>query len=475
MKIRIENIKLKLLPSLFGGAGNFADISANEEAVSVCTDSREAEPGSVFAAIRGEQTDGHLYIDKAVSLGAVAVICEYIPENAPSKCLYILVENTEKALMHAACEMRKEMTSLCGVAVTGSVGKTTAKEAVYAALSACSEIYKIDGNFNSTIGMPMALMAMPKKRKYAVFEMGMSALGEISQMSRTLMPKVAVITNVGHSHLEYLKTRENILKAKLEIAEGLPGDGTLVINGDDIMIRGVDFSGYPFKTVRCSLVDKDADYFAYNIMFGKGEMTFDAKTPMGCVENVSIPGTGNHLVLSSLFAIASAESLGFSAEKAAEGLASFKNAAMRQNVVKIGEYTVIEDCYNAAPESMRSALDTLLKLKPDGKRAFALLGEMRELGRDSARLHYELGHLAGEKQLDCLISVGGMGSEIQRGALDGGMSRINTYLYQNPEDFERIAALLSELMEVGDILLVKASRSLRTERVIESLRAICEK
>ncbi len=475
MKITFNDIKLKELPGIFGGAGNFAEISANETVSSICTDSRECSAGSIFAAIRGEVTDGHLYIDKAVSLGAIAVICEHIPESAPRHCLYIVCKNTEAALMNGARKMREDFPSLQSVAVTGSVGKTTAKEAIYAALSACKETYKIDGNFNSTIGMPMALMAMPKDSTLAVYEMGMSSLGEIHEMSVTLRPNVAVITNVGHSHLEYLKTRENILKAKLEVTDGLSEDGTLIINGDDIMLRTVDFSEYPFKTLRCSMFDSSADYCAENVVFGDGEMTFDMKYAKGSIKNISIPGTGNHLVLSSLFAIASADVLGFDPEVAAKGLENFKNAAMRQNVVKIGGLTVIEDCYNAAPESMRSAIDTLLKLKPEGKRAFALLGEMRELGKDSVRLHRELGMLCAEKNVDCLVAFGQLGSEILSGALEGGMSRASVYVYSNTEDYERAAKLISELTEEGDILLVKASRSLRAERVIESLKVLTEK
>ncbi len=472
MKISFNNIKLKKLPEIFKGNGNYAGISLNEEASSVCTDSRECSAGSIFAAIKGEVTDGHLYISKAVSLGAVAVICEYIPENAPSHCLYILCENTEKALMEGARTIRKNYPSLSSVAVTGSVGKTTAKEAIFAALSACTETYKIDGNFNSTIGMPMALMAMPGNTETAVFEMGMSGLGEIHEMSTTLMPDVAVITNVGHSHLEYLKTRENILKAKLEVTDGLKDNGTLVVNGDDTMLRTVDFSRFSFKTVRCSMIDSEADYFAENVNFGDGEMLFDVKTQNGIVKNVRIPGTGYHLVLSSLFAVACADALGFDSKVAAKGLAEFKNAAMRQNVVNVGKITVIEDCYNAAPESMRSAIDTLKKLNRSGKRTFALLGEMRELGKDSARLHFELGKFVAEKGIDSVIGFGNLGSEIVNGAIDGGMNRSETYLYTNTDDCERVAKLLFELMEEGDTLLVKASRSLRAERIIESLKVL---
>lgn len=474
MKVTIDEIRIKFLPEMFGGEGNYADISVNEFAKSICTDSREAEKGSVFVAIKGENTDGHIYIDKAVALGAVAVICEYIPENAPSHCLYIVTENSEKALMKGADSYRKNFEGFRSCAVTGSVGKTTAKEAVYCALSSALDVYKTDGNFNSTIGMPTALLGMPKETKNAVYEMGMSGLSEIHAMSITLRPDVAIITNVGHSHLEYLGTRENILKAKLEITDGLSTEGTLIINGDDIMLRTVDYSKYPFRTVRCSVHDDSAEYFADNIRFGDGKMIFDLKTLGSTLENVTIPGTGNHLVLSALFALAAADAFDVDLKVASAGLSSFQNAAMRQNVIKVGDITVIEDCYNAAPESMRSAIETLAKLGEEGKRTFALLGEMRELGSDTRRLHFEVGKLCAEKKIDCLVALGQRGEDIVTGAVSEGFRRADTYLYINPDEYERVARLLLELMSPGDVLLVKASRAIRAERVIEALRAMIE-
>ena len=472
MKVTIEPIKLSTLPEMFGGTADFLGIKQDSEAVCICTDSREACEGAIFVAIKGENTDGHKYINKAVQLGASAVVCDHIPEDAPDGCLYIVTENTEKALMYGASFARAHFKKFRSCAVTGSVGKTTAKEAIWGALSAATDTYKIDGNFNSVIGMPIALMAMPSDTETAVFEMGMSGLGEISAMSDALKPDVAVITNVGHSHLEFLKTRENILKAKLEITDGLSDNGTLIINGDDEMLASVDYSKYPFRTVRASVSDPSADYFAENIRFSDGLMKFDFVTEKGRVKDVTIPGTGNHLVLSALFALAVADCFGADAGVCAKGLCTFKNASMRQNVTSVGEYTVIEDCYNAAPESMRSALETLAVIsKSKNTRAFAVLGEMRELGEGSDALHDLVGRLASEKKVDCLIAVGKGGEHIRAGAISAGMAVENTYLFYDPDEFEKIASLLHEKMSPGDVLLVKASRGLRTERIIEAFKS----
>jgi UDP-N-acetylmuramoyl-tripeptide--D-alanyl-D-alanine ligase len=473
MKVTIEPVKLTELSEMFGGKSVSFDADLDGAVSSVCTDSREASANSVFVAIRGENTDGHRYISKAVELGATAVVCDHVPENSPEGCLYVVTENTEKALMTGAAYARKKLKRLHSCAVTGSVGKTTAKEAIWSALSEAVNTYKIDGNFNSVIGMPIALMAMPVKTENAVFEMGMSGLNEISPMSKTLRPDVAVITNVGHSHLEFLKTRENILKAKLEITDGLSENGTLIINGDDEMLATVDYSVYPFRTVRASVCDKNAEYFADNIRVSDGFMVFDLVTESSRIEDVAIPGTGNHLVLSALFALAVADSFGLDLSVCSKGLGIFKNAAMRQNVTAVGEYTIIEDCYNAAPESMRSALDTLSVIsKKKNGRSFAVLGEMRELGENSTALHASVGKAVAEKEIDFLVGVGEGGRFIVQGAVNAGMDERNTYLYTDPDDFDKIAELLHNSLRPDDVLLVKASRGLRTERIIEAFKGL---
>ena len=310
MKIYVKptstiDMAILLGSDVVSGAKLFGD-----EVTSICTDSREAENGSLFVAIRGERVDGHDYIAKAIENGAVAVCCERVPEERGSVC-YIVVDDSVRALMRAAASYREaECDALRSVAVTGSVGKTTAKEMIYAALCASVPTFKTEGNFNSIIGMPMALLSMPNDTPYAVYEMGMSGLSEIESMSNALKPDVAVITNIGHSHLEMLGTRENILRAKLEILSGLKEGGTLIINAEDEMLKTVDLSVYPCTVLRCSALGSNADLYAENIRYDGEHIVFDLISPEVNIKDVSVPGTGVHNVIAALFAIASAYALG---------------------------------------------------------------------------------------------------------------------------------------------------------------------
>lgn len=441
-----------------------------EGITSICTDSREAEKGSLFVAIRGERVDGHDYIGKAIENGAVAVCCEKMPEER-ADVSYIVVDDSVSALMRAAAAYREGCEALRSVAVTGSVGKTTAKEMIYSALSASVSTFKTEGNFNSVIGMPMALLSMPSDTPYAVYEMGMSGLFEIEAMSNALKPDVAVITNIGHSHLEMLGTRENILRAKLEVLSGLKAGGTLVISAEDEMLKTVDFSVYPCRVLRCSANGSDADFLAKNIRYNVDKIIFDLVTPEQRIADVTLSGTGVHSVTAALFAIAVAYSLGLSVEKASAGLADFRNAAMRQNVRPLGAFTLIEDCYNAAPESMKAAFSVLERLKSEreGRRAFALLGDMKELGENTDELHFEVGKFAADRAVDYVVTLGPLAKSIASGAIFGGVKGLNVFSYSDPEEYALAADKLLSLMNEGDVLLVKASRSIRAERVIAAI------
>lgn len=471
MKIYIQPTTTLDMAILLGSDIVLGATFGGDLVTSICTDSREAEKGSLFVAIRGERVDGHDYIGKAIENGAVAVCCERMADERVSGICYIVVNDSVSALMRAAASYREECESLRSVAVTGSVGKTTAKEMIYAALSASVPAFKTEGNFNSIIGMPMALMSMPSDTPYAVYEMGMSGLSEIESMSNALKPDVAVITNIGHSHLEMLGTRENILRAKLEILSGLKAGGMLVISAEDEMLATVDFSVYPCRVLRCSANGLDADFKANNIRYDKDKIIFDLISPDRTIANVTVPGTGVHNVTAALFALAAAYSLGLSLEKAALGLADFRNAAMRQNVRSLGGYTLIEDCYNAAPESMKAALSVLERLKSEGNggRAFSLLGDMKELGDNTYELHFEVGKFAAEHAVDCVVTLGPLSKSIASGAIFGGVKEENVFSYSDPEEYAMAADKLLSLMKDGDILLVKASRSIRAERVIAAI------
>ncbi len=420
----------------------------------ICTDSREADVETLFCAIRGERVDGHKYIGTS---GCRIALGEYRPEGIDAAV--IVVEDTVKALGCLAAEYRKnEKTKV--IAVTGSVGKTTTKESIAAVLPAEST-YKTVGNFNSVIGLPISLTEIPAGHEYAVLEMGMSGRGEIESMSRAARPDIAVITNIGSSHLEMLGSRENIRAAKLEIVFGLKENGVLLINGDDPMLFGY---GTGVKTLSVGIKNPDADFRAEDIaeyddrtefVFADGQIRFP----------VTIPTQGAHNVMAALFALAVAKLCGVDDANALEGLASLQKVKLRQNIYEKNGITIIEDCYNASPESMRAALDVQRSMiARRGGRAVALLGDMLELGENSPELHCAVGAYAVAAGVTQLVTIGQRALKIAEGAgLDSTLS------IPDPEDKLSAAGALLSILRPGDILLVKASRGLALEKITEML------
>lgn len=446
----------------------------------ICTDSREADETTLFCAIRGERVDGHDYMSKAAELGCSVFLCEKIPDRSIAAS-FIVVEDTVKALSVLAFARREtEMRDLSVVAITGSVGKTTTKEMTAAVLAQGMSLFKKDGNFNSTIGLPLSFMEIPSDTDCAVLEMGMSARGEIAAMTAAARPGIAVVANVGSSHLEYLGTRENIARAKLEIAQGLSAGGTLLINGDEPLLAhlgqdfGEDLPAIPegIRVLRVSLAGaENADYTAANITARDGGMTFDLTTPAGEWQNLYIPAVGEHLVWAASFAAAVGQLSGLTEGQVRDGLATYRPADMRQNIRTVGGVTVIEDCYNAAPESMKAALAVLALTAastPNARRV-AILGDMKELGEDTVALHRSVGKAACESGVDLLVTVGELGAEIAKGALDAGMDSASVVITGGADTYAATADYLKTILREGDHVLFKASRSMKLETIAEAV------
>lgn len=421
---------------------------------SVCTDSREADTDTLFCAIRGERVDGHNYI---AASGCSVALCERVPERCSAVC--VVVDNVIDALGRFAAAYRKDEGTRV-IAVTGSVGKTTTKESIASAFDV-GEIYKTEGNFNSVIGLPLSILEIPKKTRFAVLEMGMSGFSEIASMSRAARPEIAVITNIGSSHLEMLGSRENIRLAKLEIVEGLREGGTLIVNGDDPMLFGYDTG---VKTLSVGIKNPDADFRAVDIVESDDRTEF-VFTDGNVRIPVTIPTLGSHNVLASLFALAVASLSEVDPAEAVRGLSRRAKVKLRQNIYEKNGITIIEDCYNASPESMRAALDVQKGIvSRRGGRAVALLGDMLELGENSPELHYEVGRYAAECGVKRLITVGPLALKIAEGA-----SLEETVCFPDPCDKEKAALQLLAMLRVGDVLLVKASRGLALEKITEIL------
>jgi len=423
------------------------------------TDSRKIAGGELFFALSGERFDAHAFVPDVIAAGALcAVVSKPQAENIP----HILVRDTRAALGALARNYYARFGALT-VGVTGSVGKTTTKEFIAAVLAEKYETAKTQGNFNNEIGLPMTLLAFEAPKNALVAEMGMSARGEISRLTRIARPDIAVITNIGSSHLENLGTRENIAAAKLEIAEGLSAGGLLIVNGDEPLLSGA--KSIFENTLFVSLLDKSCDYFAYNIKESAGFTSFCYSSPRCSDECVKIPTAGRHNVYNALTAIAVGEAAGLSAEEIRAGLLAFTGAAMRAEAKKRGDVTVVEDCYNASPESMRASLDVLVGDAYGTGRKIAFLGEMRELGKDSAKMHFGVGKYAAEKGIDILFTFGAGAEEIARGAESAGMRAESIFRIADAENADAAAEKLKETLKKGDIILFKASRALKLERV----------
>ena len=435
---------------------------------SVCTDSREADSTSMFVAIRGERVDGHSFIPNVVKLGCRCVIAERVPLDVKGIAV-ILVQDSVRAIRDIA-EYVKGQVDVKTVAVTGSVGKTTTKEFISAVLERKYKLYKTNGNFNSTIGMPMSMLELSQKNDAAVFEMGMSGLGEIEYMSEAAKPDVAVITNIGSSHLEALGSRENICRAKMEITAGLKDGGTLFLNGDEPLLVGHESDRY--NVLYFGMQNEECDYFASNIRTTDNGLVFDMRTPAGNFNNIEINLAGAHNVYNAMAAFSIGLKMEMKEADIRAGLLDYVPAGMRQHIYNVGKITVIEDCYNASPESMSAAINVLGDTaKAKGGRMIALLGDMRELGKTEAQLHEGVGACYAQKKPDYLFTYGELSSKnLADGAVKNGMNE--KQIFRNPvTDAEVVGKKILSVLRDGDVLLVKASRGLRAENVLAYVTA----
>ncbi len=437
----------------------------------VCTDSREVSRGTLFCAIRGEHADGHDYIARAAEDGAACILCERLPETfaAAPRCPAVVVPDTIHAIGDLAGEYRTHSEARF-IAVTGSVGKTTTKEFIAAVAGAAFPTHKTIGNHNNELGLSMTLFTLAPKHRVSVLEMGMSDFGEIERMSRLARPDIAVVTNIGTSHLASLGSRENICLAKLEIRLGMKEDGVLLLNADETLLLNRAPTLVP-KPQLMSIENRVGDYRAVNIRTLDDGMMFDMICDQKAITNITIPVLGKHNVRNALTAYAVGYLLGMQEAEIRRGLMAFVGADMRQKIYPLGDITVIEDCYNASPESMRAALDVLASIASRrGVRAAALLGDMLELGEDARLLHDQVGQYAAKSHVNCLFCYGKMADVVAEAAIKRGVRAENVYVSLDTRDPQTMADMIRDALQPGDVLLVKASRAVAAERVIECLR-----
>ena len=422
----------------------------------VDTDSRDIHPGSLFIPLAGERFDGHAYINAALESGAAGCLTQREREGYQPGKFYVKVASTQRALRDLAAWYKNQF-QIPFVAVTGSVGKTTAKDMLAAVLGVKYKVLKTEGNFNNNIGLPLTLLRLDSSHQVGVVEMGMDKFGEIDYLGGIVKPEVGVITNIGDAHIERLGSRENIFKAKCELLPHIKPDGLLVLNGDDPMLSTLRGHA-PVQAVFCG--QGEGTEYRAQITGGDGVSHIHCRlTTPSMDREVCIPALGEHMVYPTLIAAAVAERFGLTPDEIEQGIRQFVPTRMRMNILRRGSGIIIlDDTYNANPQSMRAAISVLSDSQSSYK--IAVLGDMLELGPFSPALHAEVGEYLGQAGIQCLVAVGEQSAAMAQGARDAGVPQV-LYCQDKGEAMERLPMLLR-----GDCtILVKASRGMKMEDI----------
>lgn len=446
----MEHVFVRDLVEATGGKLLCGDPEASVARIKL--DSRQVESGDLFVPIIGERVDGHKFIPQVLDLGAAAVLTsehDEVPEEC-SKGAWIRVEDTKAALQDIGRYLRARL-SLPLVGVTGSVGKTTTREMIAAALSAKYRVYKTPGNSNSQVGVPITISEISEQDEIGVIELGMSEPGELTVIAKIAKIDMAVITNIGITHIEQLGSRENIYKEKMTIQDGLREDGVLILNGDDDMLCSTKGKS-GVKTVYYG-IGSNCDFRAENINLNDGPAKFTAVHGEDRQE-VVLGVMGMHNVMNALATIAVCHENGMTMEEAAQGLKTFHGFKGRQQIHAGARYTILDDSYNASPASMKASLDVFKTLKPDSRHV-AVLADMKELGDKVMEYHHEVGvHTAGTG-VNFVITLGEACH-----ALAEGVRSVSDIPVVEFTDKEEMVSYLEANLADGDCVLFKGSNSM---------------
>jgi UDP-N-acetylmuramoyl-tripeptide--D-alanyl-D-alanine ligase len=451
----MQPLSLAQIAKLAGGS-----ISADNTSVivsRVSTDSRTLQAGDLFVPLRGENFDGHKFIEQAAERGAAgAMVEENWKGKVPRGFALIRVQDTLVGYQTLAANYRASLP-LRVIAITGSNGKTSTKDFVAATLAKKFRVTKTEGNFNNHVGLPQTILAAKRDDEIAVWEIGMNHPGEIAALAKLAAPDVAIITNIGIAHIEFMGSREAIAAEKGALAEAVAQEGTLILNADDAFSEEIAkrtrarivLAGIENGSVRATDISQNSTGSEFTILEGAHR----------CRAQLPVPGI--HMVQNAMLAVAAGRAFSMSLEECAGGLASAPLTKARLQIREIDGIQFIDDSYNANPDSMKAALRTLVELDADGRR-IAVLGEMGELGTESERGHREVGETAAALRVDQLIAVGGAGALIAQSAQKAGLEK--SVAVDSPAE---AADLLGKSAVSGDLILIKGSRSARMERVLE--------
>ncbi len=427
----------------------------------ICTDSRLLHGGDLFLALRGEHFDGHAFLAEAARRGATGAIVEEAPADLPPDFAVVRVPNTLSALQQIAANYRRGIPAQI-VCITGSNGKTSTKDFTWSILRERFQVTKTEGNLNNHIGLPTTMLRLRAGDRIGVFEIGMNHPGEIAPLAALAQPDVAIVTNIGIAHIEYLGSRQGIAEEKAKLVEALPPSGTVILNADD------EFT--PFMTERtkadallCGL-GENATIRGTNLTQEFSGMKFRINAFGRSVE-AQLPVLGMHMVRNALLAVGAGHVFGMSLEECAAGLAAAQLTKGRLEQKVVRGIQVLDDSYNANPDSAKAALLTLSQTSINGRR-IAVLGRMAELGQESERGHRSVGQCAADLGIDCVITIGPEAALIADEAWRGGVAKI-----VRAADRDEAVSALREYVHAGDLVLVKGSRSEKLEQIIEALAA----
>lgn len=450
--LTLENIALVCGGILCGGKGK-----KQQEISGVFIDSRKVEKRGLFVPLKGARVDAHNFIDEVMAQGSMATITE--KELGEKPYPYIIVKSSLKAVQDIAAFYLKQL-DIPVVGITGSVGKTSTKEMIAAVLSQKYQVLKTDGNFNNELGLPLTVFRLKESHEIAVLEMGIRNFGDMHQLANIARPNICVITNINACHLEFLKSLDGVFKAKTEIFDFIPPEGNIILNGDDDQLSSVD----EIKGIRPVFfgIKNHTSIWADEIMPRNLEGTY-CKIHVGdesFTTFISIPG--RHMVYNALAGTAVGLTCGLTLEEIKQGIEDFKTISGRLHIIETGNYTVIDDCYNANPMSMMTSLDVLADTVG---RKVAILGDMGELGENQADLHRGVGVYATSLDVDLLICVG----NLARYMAEAARTDSTTMEIQYFETKEKLIQGLPQLLKKTDTILVKASRFMKFENIVKYL------
>jgi UDP-N-acetylmuramoyl-tripeptide--D-alanyl-D-alanine ligase len=423
----------------------------------ISTDSRTVKKGELFVALRGENFDGHQFVESSVKSGtAGAMVDTHWNGKVPNEFAILRADDTLRAYQNLAANYRRSLP-IRVLAITGSNGKTSTKDFAASVLSRKFRVTKTEGNFNNHIGLPRTILETTSHDEAGIWEIGMNHPGEIAALAKIAAPDAAIITNIGVAHIEFMGSREAIAQEKGALAEAIAPEGTVILNAEDPFSESIAsrtrakvvFAGINRGSVRAIDVRQSTEGSEFTIL----------EDAHRCRAKLPVPGL--HMIQNALLAVAAGRTFGLSIEECAAGLAAAPLTKARLQIKEVRGVQFIDDSYNANPDSMTAALRTLVELDTDGKR-IAVLGEMRELGAESDRGHQQVGEAVAEFRIDHLITIGGNGAIIARAAEKAGLE--NSAVVESTSE---AAELLTEIAAPGDLVLIKGSRLSQTERVIE--------